>query len=268
METLKSLKTIFDHKERILRTLTYMDTHLDEPLTLKDLAGIACLSEYHFHRSFREYMGVTLSGYLRGLRLTKAAEILARSDMRVIDVALSVGYETGEAFTKAFGRAFGIPPSGFRKRLPRTAPKPLGTVPNAFHLVPCTARDPVTNDQGKQGREAYQELNRLGRQVQLQDVLSQWISVFPNFHHSPSGGRPENPFPGVQIGSMWYRTHSFFSHHSFQVLDSGRCGVLHEGGRPIVFKKAGSVIPDFADQGLRHLPRLPIRLRSILLVPR
>ena len=130
MDTLKSLKTIFDHKKRILRTLTYIDTHLDEPLTLKDLAGIACLSKYHFHRSFKEYTGLTTSEYLRGLRLTKAAEILTRSDIRVIDVALSVGYETGEAFTKAFCRAFGISPSGFRKRWPHTAPKPLGKVPD------------------------------------------------------------------------------------------------------------------------------------------
>jgi AraC-like DNA-binding protein len=266
--TKKSLITIFDHKERILRTLTYIDTHLSESLTLKDLAGVACLSEYHFHRSFREYTGLTLSEYLRGLRLTKAADILAHADIRILDVALSVGYETGEAFTKAFGRAFGISPSGFRKQLGHTPPKYHRRFPDSFHLVPCADKDDAPEGQGKPGRKAYEELNRLGRQVQMEDVLSQWVSVFPHFCFSQSGGQPKGPFTRVRIGPMWYQVKPFFSRQSFQILAPATCGVLHEGAKPVVFKLAGEVIPDVAYQPLRHLPRLPIRLRSILLVPR
>ena len=112
-----TLKTFIDHKGRILRTLAYIDKRLHKKIVVKDLAREACISEYHFHRSFHHYLGVTVSEYIRGLRLTKAAEILAQSDTPIIDLALSSGYETGEAFTKAFKRTFGIPPSLFRKKI-------------------------------------------------------------------------------------------------------------------------------------------------------
>ncbi len=131
-----SLKTIIDHKERVLRTLKYIDDHLNEPLTVKDLAQVACLSEFHFHRSFRHYLGITVSGYIRGVRLTKAADILKQSDVRIIDLALCSGYETGEAFTKAFKKAFGISPSRFRKRSRHNASKRSEKMPGAFILVP------------------------------------------------------------------------------------------------------------------------------------
>lgn len=64
---------------------------------------------------FYALTGFTVSQYIRNRRLTLAAEELASTDKKVIDVALKCGYESPEAFTKAFQRLHGISPSALKK---------------------------------------------------------------------------------------------------------------------------------------------------------
>src|ERR1017187_9684083 len=102
------------YQERILRVLVYIQTHLDDPLTLDDLAGVACFSPYHFHRIFRGLVGEPVAEHLRRLRLERAAGRLKFTDRQVIDIALDAGYDSHEAFTRAFRANFGRPPSIYR----------------------------------------------------------------------------------------------------------------------------------------------------------
>lgn len=96
----------------LFRALAYIETHLDQQLTLEAVAEAAFYSPYHFHRIFRKLTGETFAGYVRRLRLENGAFLL-RSGRPVTESALASGYWTHEAFTRAFRKAFGRPPRDF-----------------------------------------------------------------------------------------------------------------------------------------------------------
>lgn len=103
------------YQERLLRVLLHIQRNLDRQLDLEELATVACFSPFHFHRIFRGMVGESVMEYVRRLRLEQAAQKLRFSDRPVIDVALDSGYESHEAFTRAFSARFGLAPSSYRK---------------------------------------------------------------------------------------------------------------------------------------------------------
>jgi AraC family transcriptional regulator len=103
-----------DYHERIVRTLVFLQEHLDEDLPLDRVAAVAAFSTFHFHRIFRALVGEAPAEYIRRLRLERAAQCLKRGEAPVVDLAFAAGYETHEAFTRAFRAMFGVPPSEYR----------------------------------------------------------------------------------------------------------------------------------------------------------
>lgn len=93
-----------------------MEQHIDQPLTLESIAARLGLSPYHFSRLFSAHMGRSVMAHVRGRRLVKAAQRLRRDpELRLIDLAFDCGFESQEAFTRAFVRIFGVPPGRFRQ---------------------------------------------------------------------------------------------------------------------------------------------------------
>jgi AraC family transcriptional regulator len=115
------------YHERLLAVLVYIQEHMDEPLSLEELARVAHFSPYHFHRIFRGMIGESVWEHVRRLRLERAAQQLRSRRESVTEIAFDAGYETLESFSRAFRAAFGTPPSTFRRnhRLPQ-APAPSG----------------------------------------------------------------------------------------------------------------------------------------------
>jgi AraC family transcriptional regulator len=70
-----------DYRERILRVLTHIQEHLDEPLDLEVLARVTCFSSFHFHRIFAAMTGETIADHVRRLRLERAATELPKSSL-------------------------------------------------------------------------------------------------------------------------------------------------------------------------------------------
>ena len=103
------------YEKRILRVMLYIQNNLYEPLSLDELAEVACFSPYHFHRIFRGIVGETVAEHIRRLRLERAAVMLQYSKRSVTDLAFEAGYETVESFTRAFKIKFGINPSMYKK---------------------------------------------------------------------------------------------------------------------------------------------------------
>lgn len=103
------------HQERVLAALVHIQEHLDDPLTLEDLARLAATAPHHFHRLFRALVGEAPAEHIRRLRLERAAHRLKVGSAPIVDVALEAGYGSHEAFTRAFTRTFGTSPSEFRE---------------------------------------------------------------------------------------------------------------------------------------------------------
>lgn len=100
--------------ESIQRVIDYIEDHLEEPLDLNVLTNVAQIQAYPLQRTFSLLAMMTLPEYIRGRRLTLAAQQLTQTDEKIIDLALRFGYETPEAFTKAFKRQHGCSPTLMR----------------------------------------------------------------------------------------------------------------------------------------------------------
>src|SRR5262249_51774954 len=107
------------YADAVQRVIEHAAAHLDEALDLRTLAASACLSPFHFHRVFRGMVGETPVELVRRLRMERAAWRLAHSDRSVTEIAFDAGYDTHEAFTRAFRSSFSTSPSGFRQRTHR-----------------------------------------------------------------------------------------------------------------------------------------------------
>ena len=94
----------------IQKAIDYTEEHLEEEIDFEKVAEEACSSSFKFQRIFTALCGISLGEYIRNRRLSRAAEILATSDAKVIDVAFRFCYETPESFTRAFTRFHGITP--------------------------------------------------------------------------------------------------------------------------------------------------------------
>lgn len=108
--------TVDSYQDRLERVLHYIREHLDEPLTVERLSAVACLSPFHFHRIFSAFLGETVSTHVRRIRLEQAALLIAETGTSMTEAALSSGYETPAAFTRAFRVQFGVSPTEYRKQ--------------------------------------------------------------------------------------------------------------------------------------------------------
>ncbi|GAA6619140.1 GyrI-like domain-containing protein [Scytonema sp. NUACC26] len=102
---------------RFRKALEYIDTHLDNDLSVDRIGSVAAFSKYHFHRQFSKLLKVSLYRYVQLNRLKRASYQLAfRHKKQIIDIALASGYENHESFSRAFKKSIGQTPSEFRKQ--------------------------------------------------------------------------------------------------------------------------------------------------------
>lgn len=101
-------------KWRLKRVVDYVDSHLAKRVTLSDLADVAGLSRMHFASQFRMATGLRPHEYLLRQRVRRASELLAQTTMTIVEIALSVGFQTQAHFTTVFKRIEGRTPSQWR----------------------------------------------------------------------------------------------------------------------------------------------------------
>jgi AraC-like DNA-binding protein len=100
---------------RLKRAIDYVEARLAEPVTLADLASAAGLTRMHFAAQFRAATGLRPHEYLLRRRIERAQEMLVGTGMPVVEVALSVGFQTQSHFTSVFKRFVGQPPRAWRQ---------------------------------------------------------------------------------------------------------------------------------------------------------
>ena len=139
-----------DYQERIRAVLEHIEGHLAEELTVERLAGVACFSEFHFHRLFTAFMGESLNAYIRRLRLERAAILLQTYlDLSVTEIALESGFSSSATFARAFKQLFGLSASQWRahfRKNGKTKSKPGKALPSGSPYP-----DSATQDQAEKG---------------------------------------------------------------------------------------------------------------------
>jgi transcriptional regulator GlxA family with amidase domain len=101
---------------RMTRVLAYLHDHFAEPVSIGEMAELACVSTSAFHRMFRRHTRMTMVGYTNRLRIGRACSMLIESTMPIATIAADVGFLNLSLFNRQFARAKGDTPSNFRKR--------------------------------------------------------------------------------------------------------------------------------------------------------
>ncbi|CAM5714566.1 putative HTH-type transcriptional regulator YdeE [Streptomyces afghaniensis 772] [Streptomyces afghaniensis] len=101
--------------EGLQKALIYIENNLEEKLEIEAIARVANVSLFHFQRTFTILTDIPVGEYIRRRRLSMAGQSLLHSSEKIIDIALRYGYDTPEAFTKAYRRQHGVTPSETRR---------------------------------------------------------------------------------------------------------------------------------------------------------
>ena len=127
-------------KDIVRTALWWIETAGERPLTVAEIANAAGVSVFHLTRSFAAVTGIPPARYLRMRRLTRAARRLAQGDGPIVEIALSTGYGSQEAFTRAFAIAFGVTPAavGRGAQIPRNLLQESITMPETDTHPPLT----------------------------------------------------------------------------------------------------------------------------------
>ncbi len=108
--------TLAAHTQAVERAIQVMHTHMQEWLTLEDLASVAYLSPSHFNRVFRRLIGIPPGEFLAALRFQAARRLLLTTSLSVTDICFEVGYTSLGSFTSRFTNLVGLSPRLLRQR--------------------------------------------------------------------------------------------------------------------------------------------------------
>ena len=104
----------FKNSISLSNVCAYISEHFTENISLESVASYAGFSKYHFERIFSDYTGVTFYQYLQQMRINYAQTLLSNPELSITDISYQAGFASSAAFTRAFRKSTGYPPSQFR----------------------------------------------------------------------------------------------------------------------------------------------------------
>ncbi|HZR38951.1 MAG TPA: AraC family transcriptional regulator [Ktedonobacteraceae bacterium] len=125
------------HLAAVTQVIQTVREQLCEPLTLEDMADIACLSPYYFSRVFHSIVGVPPGEYLSAMRLDAAKRLLLTTTLSITDICFEVGYTGLGSFSTRFAQLVGLSPRHLRHTAKNVA------VPS--QTVLCEGRTPLSS---------------------------------------------------------------------------------------------------------------------------
>ena len=108
-----------NYRDRVARVIAHIVAHPLAAHRLEDLAAIAHFSPFHFHRVYSSIAGETVAATVRRVRLALATRLLEQGGQSITQVALEVGYDSPQAFTRAFSQFTGQSPRAFQRDMQR-----------------------------------------------------------------------------------------------------------------------------------------------------
>ena len=104
-----------EYLEAFEQAIIYMENHLDENISVQDIARASGYSYYHFTRVFQSVLGENIGNYIQKRRLSSAAQKLLYSEKKIIDIAHEIAFDSSESFSRAFKNIYQVSPSVYRK---------------------------------------------------------------------------------------------------------------------------------------------------------
>ena len=94
----------------------YIGVHINEKLSIGDLAERAGYSEYYFSRKFKQEMGCTITEYIMREKIERAKVLLSTTNMRILDISIELSFNSRSYFSDSFQKIAGIAPGEYRKQ--------------------------------------------------------------------------------------------------------------------------------------------------------
>ena len=191
-----------DWQERMNRALAYVEENLAGDIDIGQAARMAACSPFYFQRLFSIMTGMTVGEYIRRRRLTMAGVELVSGTTKVIDVALKYGYDSPDAFSRAFKAMHGVSPSVARK--PGTK---LAACPRiSFHIELKGGTDMDYRRIERQGFPVAVVTRRFTTENEqnFSDIPAWWQEFLPTADFKEmtalTGGKPGAVTGGISLG--------------------------------------------------------------------
>lgn len=126
-----------DYKKVLEQAIIYIEQHLNETISVKEVSEVTGYSYYHLNRQFIAILGESIGNYIKKRRLANAAQKLLYTDDKIITIAIENNFESAEAFSRAFKSVYKVNPSTYRKNRIQTfaSGKPRLDDEKITHLV-------------------------------------------------------------------------------------------------------------------------------------
>ncbi len=109
-------------RERVNHAIDHILRNLETPLRLDEVASVACVSPYHFHRVFKAVTGESMNVFIRRVRLERAVYLMSHASPTTLsELALQCGFSSASDFSRVFRQQYGVPPSLFNAASWRSA---------------------------------------------------------------------------------------------------------------------------------------------------
>lgn len=185
-----------NYQDRLNRVLDYVYAHLEDDLSFDRLAEVACLSSYHWSRIYSAMRGETIVATIRRLRLQRAADRLANSDLDIGAVAARAGYGSTDTFGRAFRGAFGESPAAYREKGSHAGFKAANAASDASGFPVVVERLPERRCAGIDHLGSYMEIDhamgRLFTELVARHALPAQPAMIGVFFDDPDLGPEED----------------------------------------------------------------------------
>lgn len=174
------------YHQRLERVTEHISAHLSEPMDLLELAEVANLSPYHFHRIYHAITGETVTATLKRLRMQQAVADLVHGQRSLKEIAQRCGYPNTAVFSRVFKQTYGVPPAQYRQsgshqrfqlheqRAALAGEVRLLELP-ALHGVGLAHRGPYLHIS-----KAFNRLFRYAHSAQLDEQISHVVGIYPD----------------------------------------------------------------------------------------
>lgn len=164
--------------ERMNKAINYIEENLSDQIDFDIISKIMCQSAVNFQRTFSIVTDITVNEYIRRRRMTLAAFEMQNSKVKVIDVAMKYGYESPEAFARAFKEIHGISPMTARKEGVQ-----LKSYPRLTFLL--SVKGDVAMDYRIESKEAFkvygiERIFTTENRKHLEEIPNFWLEAIKN----------------------------------------------------------------------------------------